>query len=717
MSTDNDVKSLTCPMCAQLYTDPSMLPCLHSFCEKCLLNHTFKAESTGYVRAKGQDVICPLCEQASRISHSLPNRYLARRVEEHQELTAPIPCEKCATQVSTDVFCRECSAFLCPTCTDRHKESCKTKDHSLVDATEEKRSIIAQRPHKPLQCPIQEHNLLKYYCKVCRVLACSDCMLREHRCHTLSGVSDEHHIADIENGIQQCAQAAMTIDDAIQSAYRLIEQIQTRKNQVDQKINATFDALQAALDSRRKALLDESNEIATSKKADVHIQRETWDEFKHRLSFTTKFATDTLQSHQPKELLSVKKHIEDRLASLKGEFEHLSCEITEDNIIFASLNIEALCDEIAHFGEIADLSPFLSAIESGVAVPLATVNKERKFTVSLKNTSGNAVKGESPILPVASVAIHGATKRVEAVMSKEDQCTLTCTPDTVGEYELSVKVRGTHIKNSPYRMWARQERFLFARQQTYDVGSKAFGVAVHSNGDVFATGDGGYIKVFSSSGSEKIGTKGSGDRQFHSPRGIALVGDILYVADSGNHRVQKWTITGEYLGKFGSHGSGDGQLSDPEGIAYDGKDHIMIADRGNKRIQVFTLDGIFVKTINCDDEVWDVAVDNDDNIHVPLYSKQNIVQVFSSDGTKLPDYSNMTTKLYYPEGIAIDDNGCRYITTYDSKLHILSPTGSQLSVIEGFKYPYGVALSPDTNGCLYIYVADWQERKIFRKYI
>ena len=437
------------------------------------------------------------------------------------------------------------------------------------------------------------------------------------------------------------------------------------------------------------------------------------DKFKHQLSFTTKFATDTLQSHQPKELLSIKKHIEDRLASLKGEFEHLLCEITEDNIIFASLNIEALCDEIAHFGEIADLSPSLSAIESGVAVPLATVNKERKFTVSLKNTSGNAVKGESPILPVASVAIHGDTKRVEVVMSKEDQCTLTCTPDTVGEYELSVKVRGTHIKNSPYRMWARQERFLFARQQTYDVGSNAFGVAVHSNGDVFATGDGGYIKVFLNSGSEirKIGTKGSGVGEFNSPRGIALVGDILYVADSGNHRVQKWTITGEYLGKFGSRGSGDGQLSHPKGIAYDGKDHVMIADRGNNRIQVFTLGGTFVKTINCDDEVWDVAVDNDDNIHVPLYSK-HIVQVFSSDGTKLPDYSNMTTKLHHPEGIAIDDNGCRYITTYDDKLHILSPTGSQLSVIEGFKYPYGVALSRNTDAS--IYVADWRESKVFK---
>ena len=450
MSTDNDVKSLTCPMCAQLYTDPSMLPCLHSFCKKCLLN----PGSSGNVRGRKQyshGITCPSCEQISKTSHSLPNRYLARRVEEHQELTAPIPCEKCATQVSADVFCRECSAFLCPTCTD---QSCKTKDHSLVDAMEEKRSIIAQRPHKLLQCPIQEHGLLNYFCKECRVLVCSDCMLYEHRRHTYSRVSDGCHVADIKNGIQQCAQAATTIDDAIQSAYCLIEQIQTRKDQVDQEINATFDALQAALDSRRKALLDESNKIATSKKTAVHIQRETLDKFKHQLSFTTKFATDTLQSHQPKELSSVKKHIEDRLDKLKGKFEHLSCEITEDGIIFASLNIVALHDEIAHFGEIADLSPSLSAIESGVAIPLATVNKERKFTVSLKNTSGNAVKGESPILPVASVAIHGDTKRVEVVMSKEDQCTLTYTPDTVGEYELSVKVRGTHIKNSPYQMWA-----------------------------------------------------------------------------------------------------------------------------------------------------------------------------------------------------------------------------------------------------------------------
>ena len=704
MSTGSDIESLTCRLCAQLYTDPSMLPCLHSFCSKCLLKLTAE---------KQEAITCPSCNELASIPRDgvFPtNVCLAKEVKEHElkmKFATPTQCEGCVTSTAAVVYCSQCCEFLCTICRDYHNISRKTKDHKLVDAKEREQNVSL--PETPLNCPIPHHGELRLYCEDCNTVICSDCIIfGSHKNHKCSDCNECH--ADIHNSVQQCTQSVTTLDDAIQSANNLIRQIQSRKKQIDQEINSTFDGLQAALSDRCKALLKESDNIATAKVTAVHIQLETFHKLKQRLSSATKLLTDTLQSHQSRELLSTKKTIEDRLDKLKREFDEVSCVLTEDDTIIVSLD-GTLHDKISCYGEVSDIdvAPFLSAIESGMAVPLATEKKLRKFKYSVRDRSGSPVNGKVPI--AVSVVRCGDGKKVEVVTSKEDQCTLTCTPDTVGEYELSVKVRGTHIKNSPYRMWVRQERDLhnLPQQHVYN-GSEAYGVAVHSNGDVLATGDNGYIQVYNKDGSKKtqIGTPGSGDGQFSGPRGIVLVGDIMYVVDRGNKRVQKLTISGEYIGQFGGKGSGEGQLCNPRGIAYNGNNHIIVADSGNKHVVVYTLDGTFIKAINCDGSVWGVAVDNDGNIHVPLYHK-HIVQVFSSDGTKLYSYNNRQGNFNNPRGIAIDDNGYRYITTRQY-LHILDHTGNQVDVIGGFSNPREVAL--DTEG--YIYVADYGNSRVIK---
>jgi DNA-binding beta-propeller fold protein YncE len=39
----------------------------------------------------------------------------------------------------------------------------------------------------------------------------------------------------------------------------------------------------------------------------------------------------------------------------------------------------------------------------------------------------------------------------------------------------------------------------------------------------------------------------------------------VYVADSGNNRVEKFDSSGNYVSQFGSSGSGNGQLNNPYG--------------------------------------------------------------------------------------------------------------------------------------------------------
>jgi len=53
-----------------------------------------------------------------------------------------------------------------------------------------------------------------------------------------------------------------------------------------------------------------------------------------------------------------------------------------------------------------------------------------------------------------------------------------------------------------------------------------------------------------------IGAPGSKDGQLKSPVGVAADGSgNLYVADTGNNRIQKFSKTGLFLAKWGTKGS------------------------------------------------------------------------------------------------------------------------------------------------------------------
>ena len=63
----------------------------------------------------------------------------------------------------------------------------------------------------------------------------------------------------------------------------------------------------------------------------------------------------------------------------------------------------------------------------------------------------------------------------------------------------------------------------------------------------------------------------------------------VYAVDHGNHRVQRFTDTGGYLGQWGTQGSGNGQFLYPYSVATDAADNVYVADLGNNRIQKFGL--------------------------------------------------------------------------------------------------------------------------------
>ncbi|CAF3623599.1 unnamed protein product, partial [Rotaria socialis] len=92
------------------------------------------------------------------------------------------------------------------------------------------------------------------------------------------------------------------------------------------------------------------------------------------------------------------------------------------------------------------------------------------------------------------------------------------------------------------------------------------------------------------------GGQGAGNAltQFSSPNGIFVdTLGTLYVADSWNHRVMRWTQGDKKQGTVivGGNGQGEGanQFKNPVGLSFDRQGNLYVVDMGNHRVQRFSI--------------------------------------------------------------------------------------------------------------------------------
>jgi len=103
---------------------------------------------------------------------------------------------------------------------------------------------------------------------------------------------------------------------------------------------------------------------------------------------------------------------------------------------------------------------------------------------------------------------------------------------------------------------------------------------------------------------ELVGTIGTieaenDDFVFYLPSDIALDSQgNMYILDSGNHRIQKFTPDGQYITTIGNKGQGPAEFVYPLSLDVDSKGYLYISDPGNQRVQVLKPDGKDHKTIS-----------------------------------------------------------------------------------------------------------------------
>ena len=246
-------------------------------------------------------------------------------------------------------------------------------------------------------------------------------------------------------------------------------------------------------------------------------------------------------------------------------------------------------------------------------------------------------------------------------------------------------------------------------------------VAVDQNGNVFVADSGNNrIEQFSRSGILLLqwGSQGSAEGQFSDPEAVAVDqnGDV-FVADSGNHRIEKFTTSGVFLLQWGSMGSAPGQFHTPDGLAVDADGNVFVADLNNNRIEKFDNDGTFLTSWG---DAGDgdgqfsgpagVAVDRSRNVYVADFFNDRI-QKFTSTGTFLTKWGSTgsgAAQFIGARGVAVGTSGSIFtVDDGNDRIEEFTARGVFLAAWGGLgnadgQFNSATAVAVDPNGTVWV---------------
>ena len=120
------------------------------------------------------------------------------------------------------------------------------------------------------------------------------------------------------------------------------------------------------------------------------------------------------------------------------------------------------------------------------------------------------------------------------------------TPTMKGWHQLCITFQGKDIVESPYNLKVKSD--CFEKIRSISGVEAPWGVAFTKKGDLVVTERGkDCVSIFSLAGEKlrSFGSSGSDPGQFNLPCGVAVgLHNTIFVADSGNHRIQAFTEEG-----------------------------------------------------------------------------------------------------------------------------------------------------------------------------
>ncbi|XP_063074453.1 tripartite motif-containing protein 2 isoform X2 [Engraulis encrasicolus] len=681
-----DKQFLICSICLDRYNNPKVLPCLHTFCERCLQN---------YIPAHSLTLSCPVCRQTS----ILPERGVSA--------------------LQSNFFITNLMDVL-----QRSPDS-SSDDSSVLD------NISSVATGLPLSCPNHAGNVMEFYCPPCETAMCDECTSGEHAEHPTVPLKDvlEQHKASLQDQLDAVKSRLPEIDLALQVLSDILKKLTHQKASIEEDIHATFDELQKTLNVRKSVLLMELEVNYGLKQKVLQAQLDSLLSGQEGISSSCSFTEQTLSHGSEAEVLLVKKQMSERLQELADQ--ELPLRPEENNQLDFLAETEGLKKSIHNLGAIVTTNAVAAeTVATGDGLRQCAVGRPMSITVTTKDKDGELCQMGNACLTAELLSPDGGLADSGEVLDhKNGTYEFLYTAPHEGRYTLSLRLYEQHIKGSPFNIRATKSTDLLLSTSSADSTKKRLKSpgsghvkqrAIKRPASMYSTGK-RKDNPIEDDLMFRIGTKGRNKGEFTNLQGVAAssLGKVL-IADSNNQCVQIFLNDGQFKSRFGVRGRSPGQLQRPTGVAVHPNGDIIIADYDNKWVSIFTSEGKFKGKIGSGKLMGPKGVSVDRNGHIIVVdNKACCVFIFQTNGklvTKFGNRGNGDKQFAGPHFAAVNQSNEIIVTDFHNhSVKVFNQEGEFLlkfgSNGEGngqFNAPTGVAV--DINGN--IIVADWGNSRI-----
>ncbi|XP_060759078.1 transcription intermediary factor 1-alpha isoform X3 [Neoarius graeffei] len=312
-----------CPLCKLSFhsREPKLLPCLHSFCKRCLpapsrsLAYTEQGNNHQMpVEGQAVNVIrCPVCHQECMEVEVLDNFFAKDTMEVPSstvEKTSQL-CMSCDDNTEATGFCVECVEFLCVTCIEAHQRVKFTRDHTIRQMEEMSSEAMGASTQKPVFCDVHKQEPLKLFCETCDRLTCRDCQLLKHKDHNYQFLEDAYrnhreHLEKMTGQLQEKRKAIGEVSDTINNG---LQQVDENRKTVTNEIKKAICNLIMEINRKGKILINQLEALTKDHEMVLKKQQEDISSLTKHLDHVINFTKWATASNSGTALLYCKRLI------------------------------------------------------------------------------------------------------------------------------------------------------------------------------------------------------------------------------------------------------------------------------------------------------------------------------------------------------------------------------------------------------------------------
>jgi len=735
-------EELTCFVCGELFLQPKTVPCLHTFCTKCIQT------SIGDQNGQTKQFRCFVCKaefgetklKGCRINASL--KYLVGIVKKRnafvkatneEDVNLPIvSCSQCIEGAPATMWCLTCE--YPETCEECYKSHCRLKIFQFHKVIMLKDFIESPDPVLNY-CPLQEHcdyhrnQPINFYCQNCLKFICQKCQCVSdtgswHKCESIDKVyeAEKLNLEELRPALQSMLP---NFEAALQNNKMADHELDECISKEVAWIHEQFQAIRKVVDDHEEGLLQNLEKIKNTGKELLETQRRDITRMQSQLINCDKFISRVLQPCGSGEMFAYYKLIKElameitKPRDLDPAYDVNDLLVTHGTHGFADKLNSLTIHQAFHQPDLPNCTVELTSL---CIVPVVV-------KVVLKDKYKLLVPNQLHLLEIQPKDLN-YTDLQKWYFEKKGIYYFSYFPKVKEPHKISVTWKGEPINSqsievpglfdystivSKFNYVGRYNKRNMREPQFLSVTPDGFDTIVSDPADNRLIVLKGPYYCY-----HYVITNGN---CIFRPSGLAVgCHGYLYVADTFLNCIVKFKhlkflsdrYDNCYFSTFGTKGSENGQFNCPQGLVISKSRFIFICDKDNHRIQVFSITkdgekeefsfliGKYGEEPGCFKYPTDLTLNKIEDKLFVADTDNHRVQVFTSSGqfiTTFPHHSQGHFWIYkcnremaFPIGICSGIDGRILVSCKRNKVFIYEEDGTQITTINLYKSPAGIIM-------------------------